>query len=64
MVFFRFAFVCDKQSVLHDWIDQDCVKILERCKEAITRINGRKRKVIIIEMLINEYVKGDEVQLK
>ncbi|BFG25107.1 hypothetical protein CerSpe_113810 [Prunus speciosa] len=23
--------------ILHDWSDEECVKILERCKEAITR---------------------------
>jgi hypothetical protein len=36
---------------LHDWNDQDCVKILRRCKEAIpARDAGGK--VIIIETVV------------
>ncbi|KAF8690635.1 hypothetical protein HU200_041006 [Digitaria exilis] len=38
------------KDVLHDWSDEDCVKILQRCKQAIpTRSKGGK--VIIIEMM-------------
>ncbi|XP_062152708.1 probable O-methyltransferase 3 [Alnus glutinosa] len=44
--------------ILHDWNDEECVKILQRCKEAITR-NNKKGKVIIIDMMI-ESQKGDE----
>ncbi|XP_047045335.1 acetylserotonin O-methyltransferase 3-like [Lolium rigidum] len=37
--------------ILHDWNDQDCVKILRRCKEAIpTRDEGGK--VIVIDMVV------------
>ncbi|KAJ6763956.1 O-METHYLTRANSFERASE [Salix purpurea] len=38
--------------ILHDWGDEDCIKILEQCKQAITR-NGKQRvgKVIIIDMV-------------
>jgi len=40
------------QWVLHDWSDQECVKILEKCKEAIPpkKAGG---KVIIIDMAVN-----------
>ncbi|CAB4273528.1 unnamed protein product [Prunus armeniaca] len=37
--------------ILHDWGDEECVKILERCKEAITR-EGKKGKVIIVDMTV------------
>ncbi|KAG2558713.1 hypothetical protein PVAP13_8NG345900 [Panicum virgatum] len=38
------------KNVLHDWSDEDCVKILQRCKQAIpARTKGGK--VIIIEMV-------------
>ncbi|KAJ9170894.1 hypothetical protein P3X46_018957 [Hevea brasiliensis] len=38
---------------LHDWPDEECVKILKNCKEAITR-NGKQQggKVIIIDMVM------------
>jgi hypothetical protein len=36
---------------LHDWNDQDCVKILRRCKKAIpARDEGGK--VIVIDMVV------------
>ncbi|MED6161614.1 Isoflavone 7-O-methyltransferase [Stylosanthes scabra] len=41
------------KNVLHDWDEENCVKILRNCKEAIYR-NGKKGKVIIIESVINE----------
>ncbi|XP_068664921.1 3'-hydroxy-N-methyl-(S)-coclaurine 4'-O-methyltransferase-like [Aristolochia californica] len=34
--------------VLHDWSDEDCVKILSRCKEAVPRNGG---KVIIVDVV-------------
>ncbi|GAU26012.1 hypothetical protein TSUD_64000 [Trifolium subterraneum] len=39
--------------ILHDWNDDDCVKILKKCKEAVLR-KGKGRKVIIIDIVINE----------
>ncbi|XP_075106366.1 trans-resveratrol di-O-methyltransferase-like [Nicotiana tabacum] len=43
--------------VMHDWSDEDCVKMLKRCREAMRDKNeGRKRKVIIIDIVVN----GDE----
>ncbi|WVZ83668.1 hypothetical protein U9M48_030794 [Paspalum notatum var. saurae] len=38
------------KNVLHDWSDEDCVKILKRCKEAIPARN-EGGKVIIIDMV-------------
>ncbi|KAJ6828473.1 trans-resveratrol di-O-methyltransferase-like [Iris pallida] len=39
------------KCVLHDWGDRDCVKILQRCKEAIpSKENGGK--VIIIDLVV------------
>ncbi|KAJ4758357.1 O-methyltransferase [Rhynchospora pubera] len=40
------------KTVLHDWLDEDCVRILKRCKEAIasTKNNG---KVIVIDLVLD-----------
>ncbi|GKU96325.1 hypothetical protein SLEP1_g9573 [Rubroshorea leprosula] len=38
------------KSILHDWSDEECVKILNHCKEAIKK-NGKGGKVIIIDMV-------------
>ncbi|CAL4992642.1 unnamed protein product [Urochloa decumbens] len=37
--------------VLHNWSDEDCVKILKRCREAITK-EGRIGKVVVIDTVI------------
>ncbi|KAJ3708737.1 hypothetical protein LUZ61_012442 [Rhynchospora tenuis] len=37
--------------ILHDWCDEDCIKILRRCKEAIPS-NEAGGKVIVIEKVI------------
>ncbi|PHT55843.1 hypothetical protein CQW23_04329 [Capsicum baccatum] len=40
--------------VMHNWSDEDCVKILQRCREASTYNNeGRKEKVLIIDVVLN-----------
>ena len=39
--------------VLHAFGDEDCIKILKRCREAIPT-QGGKGKVIIIDIVINE----------
>ncbi|XP_042485024.1 (RS)-norcoclaurine 6-O-methyltransferase-like [Macadamia integrifolia] len=39
------------KSILHDWSDDHCMKILQRCKEAINPPEGGK--VIIIDMVID-----------
>ncbi|KAL4271333.1 hypothetical protein GQ457_13G010150 [Hibiscus cannabinus] len=49
--------------ILHDWSDQECVKILERCKEAIEK-KGKGGKVIIIEMVVGNEDECVESQTK
>ncbi|XWS21568.1 hypothetical protein CRYUN_Cryun30bG0065400 [Craigia yunnanensis] len=55
--------------ILHDWKDEDCVKILKRCKEAIRSKDKRgPGKVIIIDMImmenrVNGYEESIETQL-
>ena len=48
---------------MHDWNDEECVKILKQCKEAITS-NGRKGKVIIIDMVIKNQNEDDEKSIE
>ena len=48
--------------ILHDWDDEDCVKILRRCKEAIPA-RGEGGKVIIIDIVMNSHPKSMETQL-
>lgn len=55
----------DEQWLLHDWSDENCVKILKQCREAIVS-KDKKGKVIIIEMVIgnqNWDEKSTETQL-
>lgn len=41
------------KHVMHNWSDEECVKILQRCREAITDTNeGRKGKVLIIDIVL------------
>ncbi|KAK1420420.1 hypothetical protein QVD17_21999 [Tagetes erecta] len=42
-----------KYNVLHDWGDDDVLKMLKRCREAI-QFAGKKGKVIIIDMVVDE----------
>ncbi|KAJ6696751.1 hypothetical protein OIU85_003133 [Salix viminalis] len=42
--------VDDNQWILHDWNDEECVKILMQCKEAIKGREGGK--VIVIDMVV------------
>ncbi|XP_028787623.1 isoflavone 7-O-methyltransferase-like [Neltuma alba] len=46
--------------VLHDWGDDDCLKILKNAKEAISG-NGKGGKVIIIDTVLNEKEEQHEV---
>lgn len=49
-----------KQSILHDWNDEECVNILKKCKEAISR-KDKEGKVIIIDMVVeNEKLEDNE----
>lgn len=44
------------QWILHDWGDEDCVKILKNCRKAIAEREG---KVIIVEVILKP--EGNEV---
>lgn len=48
--------------ILHDWSDEESVKILKRCKEAILS-NGKKGKVIIIDIVIGDESEEDEASM-
>lgn len=55
------------KHVMHNWSDEDCVKILKRCREAIRDKNeGRKGKVLIIDMVLNrdEEEEADMTEVK
>ncbi|GMH02935.1 hypothetical protein Nepgr_004774 [Nepenthes gracilis] len=45
--------------VLHDWGDDECVQVLQKCREAIP---GGKGKVIIVEAVIGEKKEDDELE--
>ncbi|XP_019226089.1 PREDICTED: isoflavone-7-O-methyltransferase 9-like [Nicotiana attenuata] len=38
--------------VMHNWSDEDCVKMLKRCREEVKN-EGKKGKVIIIDIVLN-----------
>ncbi|RDX97863.1 Trans-resveratrol di-O-methyltransferase, partial [Mucuna pruriens] len=44
--------------ILHDWNDEQCVKILKKSKEAIIKSKSKEQKVIIIDIVM-ESEKGD-----
>ncbi|XWS63451.1 hypothetical protein CRYUN_Cryun06bG0098200 [Craigia yunnanensis] len=45
--------------ILHDWNDEECVKILKRSREAITR-HGKRGQVIIIDMVMENQKRDEE----
>ncbi|XP_010526878.1 PREDICTED: (R,S)-reticuline 7-O-methyltransferase-like isoform X2 [Tarenaya hassleriana] len=45
--------------VLHDWNDEVCIKLLEKCREAIPRKGG---KVVIVDAVVGEKKKGDRLE--
>jgi hypothetical protein len=47
------------KSILHDWTDEECVRILRACREALPP-GGR---VLIVEMLVPEEIRPDFVML-
>ncbi|KAJ0814938.1 putative trans-resveratrol di-O-methyltransferase [Helianthus annuus] len=52
--------------ILHDWNDEECIKILKRCKEAISS-NDKGGKLIIIDMVVMNDEPGNktlETQLR
>ncbi|KAK2430488.1 hypothetical protein P8452_43879 [Trifolium repens] len=44
--------------ILHSWNDEECVKILKKCKESLKK-KGKEGKLIIIEMVLDIDQKGD-----
>ncbi|KAJ9136105.1 hypothetical protein P3X46_033216 [Hevea brasiliensis] len=46
--------------ILHGWSDEECLKILKKCKEAISS-KGKGGKVIVIDLVINEKKDEDEL---
>lgn len=46
--------------MLHDWNDEECLKILKKCKEAIITSKGKEGKVIIIDAVMENRKTGDE----
>ncbi|KAJ9563053.1 hypothetical protein OSB04_008213 [Centaurea solstitialis] len=38
------------KSVLHDWSDNDCVRILKKCRDSIS---GRKGKMVIVDTILH-----------
>ncbi|GKU92967.1 hypothetical protein SLEP1_g6616 [Rubroshorea leprosula] len=48
--------------ILHDWSDEECLKILERCKEAIKKNGKGTGKVIIVDMVRKD--EGDEESIE
>uniref|UniRef100_A0ACD5UX94 Uncharacterized protein n=1 Tax=Avena sativa TaxID=4498 RepID=A0ACD5UX94_AVESA len=49
------------KHVLHDWSDQDCLKILAQCRKAIHAAGG---KVIIVDMLVGSSPSRDMLQVQ
>ena len=45
--------------ILHDWTDEECVRILQRCREALAP-GGR---LLVVEMLVPEEIRPDFVML-
>ncbi|XP_020223920.1 probable O-methyltransferase 3 [Cajanus cajan] len=45
------------KCIMHNWSDEECLKILKRCKEAIG--GKEKGKVIIVDVVIGNDEKGD-----
>ncbi|KAE9615111.1 hypothetical protein Lal_00048475 [Lupinus albus] len=50
--------------ILHDWNDEECVKILKKCREAITSKGKYVGKVIIIDIVISENEKRGDKSLE
>lgn len=50
-----------QQRILHDWGDEECAKILHRCKEALPKEGGM---LIIVEMVMGQEMDGDDAWSK
>ncbi|MED6147827.1 hypothetical protein PIB30_047420 [Stylosanthes scabra] len=51
------------KCILHNWNDEECVKLLKKCKEAIITKKGKKGKVIIIDIVVGNE-NGDKGSLE
>ncbi|PWA96061.1 isoflavone 7-O-methyltransferase [Artemisia annua] len=54
-------FVGCGKNVLHDWSDEEVLKILDKCNQSTSfaRDDGKQRKAIIIEMVIDDHDRHD-----
>ncbi|PIN04766.1 Hydroxyindole-O-methyltransferase [Handroanthus impetiginosus] len=50
------------KSILHDWPDEECIKILEKCKEALISNKDNGGKVIIIDMVVKNQNRHDATE--
>ena len=41
------------QNILHDWSDEDCVRILKQCKQSIESSKSNGRKVIVVDIVLD-----------
>ncbi|KAJ9563678.1 hypothetical protein OSB04_008838 [Centaurea solstitialis] len=46
--------------ILHDWNDENCIKILKRCKDAIPSKENRGKLIIVDMVVMNNEVGSDE----
>lgn len=46
-----------RQKILHDWGDANCIKILQRCKDALPKKGGI---LIIVETVMGQEIDGDD----
>ncbi|KAK8488987.1 hypothetical protein V6N11_069325 [Hibiscus sabdariffa] len=54
--------ICWRQHwIFHNWNDEECVTILKRCKEAISKVGG---KVIIVDMVVMDEEKVNDENSK
>lgn len=46
-----------QQKILHDWGDDECLKILQQCKKALPKEGGT---LIIVEVVMGQEMDGDD----
>ncbi|KAH0699687.1 hypothetical protein KY284_013902 [Solanum tuberosum] len=51
------------KHVMHNWSDEDCVKILKKCREAIKDNKKNEGKVVIIDMVLDRDEDEDEANM-
>ncbi|KAI3465690.1 hypothetical protein Pfo_022353 [Paulownia fortunei] len=50
----------DPQWIFHIWTDEESVKLLKKCKEAIIPSKNNGGKVIIVEMVVDDHKEDHE----